>query len=394
MKKTHVKFLGLVLLAFSLIFTFSAVALAEDDPYFKGSGTIDDPFLVSTSTDLLNVANASRNTKPVYNPYAAAYYKLTNDIDLTGVEWTVPIGSGALAPFSGDFDGAGFEIQNFTPALIPAGVLPVLGGMFSKVTGKIHDLSMVNVNIRATTQSIGNGMGGLVQIARDGAVIENCHVTGTIELLTDRSSYGNVGGIVGFIAGEGVVVSNCSFEGTIIAPPDSIGLGGIVGTIQANNGTTIVNCFSAGEILRTHVEGNREPNTVGKIAGQFHGTGGGFDNRDKSVLANNYTTMKITATGFADGLSGYDGEELPVEEPPVSGILVNASATASVEKLSGSQNNLTIIVTEYYSDETTKTFTTTVSIKNNAAGTYEVGEYTVYVDTKGNDQIRDCHIVS
>ena len=37
--------------------------------------------------------------------------------------------------------------------------------------------------------------------------------------------------------------------------------------------------------------------------------------------------------------------------------------------------------------------TKTLKINNNAAGAYEVGGYKVYVDTKGNDQIRACYIV-
>ena len=33
------------------------------------------------------------------------------------------------------------------------------------------------------------------------------------------------------------------------------------------------------------------------------------------------------------------------------------------------------------------------SIKNNSAGTYVVGPYEVYVDTKGNTQVRECYMV-
>ena len=65
---------------------------------------------------------------------------------------------------------------------------------------------------------------------------------------------------------------------------------------------------------------------------------------------------------------------------------------AEVEKLNGNKNNLTITVLEEYERgvwEVTKTF----SIDNNAAGTYQVGDHKVYVDTKGNTQIRECYIV-
>ena len=73
--------------------------------------------------------------------------------------------------------------------------------------------------------------------------------------------------------------------------------------------------------------------------------------------------------------------------------LVSATPSAYVEKLGGNQNRLFITVIEYYSDGTEKYVTWDGLINNNAAGAYQVGGYTVYVDTKGNDQIRECYIV-
>jgi len=66
---------------------------------------------------------------------------------------------------------------------------------------------------------------------------------------------------------------------------------------------------------------------------------------------------------------------------------------ASVKQLNGNKNDLTITLTEKLSDGTTNMFSQTFSINNNAADTYTVGTYRVYVDTKGNTQIRACYIV-
>ncbi|MDR0296128.1 MAG: VWA domain-containing protein [Prevotellaceae bacterium] len=66
-----------------------------------------------------------------------------------------------------------------------------------------------------------------------------------------------------------------------------------------------------------------------------------------------------------------------------------ASVTAKVDKLTGNQNRLWITVTD-----TKGTTTENFMIDNNAAGTYQVGNYGVYVDTKGNTQIRTCYFVS
>ena len=72
---------------------------------------------------------------------------------------------------------------------------------------------------------------------------------------------------------------------------------------------------------------------------------------------------------------------------------VGVTAGASVKKLNSNQNDLTITVTESFADGSVSVISVTIRISNNAAGTYEVGNYKVYVNTKGNDQIRDCYIV-
>ena len=54
---------------------------------------------------------------------------------------------------------------------------------------------------------------------------------------------------------------------------------------------------------------------------------------------------------------------------------------------------LYITVTELYADGSTKAIQWDGLISNNAAGTYQVGEYRVCIDTKGNTQIRECYIM-
>jgi hypothetical protein len=71
---------------------------------------------------------------------------------------------------------------------------------------------------------------------------------------------------------------------------------------------------------------------------------------------------------------------------------VKATPSAVVEKLNGNQNKLTITVIEEYQKGFVK-IVESFMINNNAAGTYTVGEHKVYVDTKGNTQIRECYIV-
>jgi len=73
--------------------------------------------------------------------------------------------------------------------------------------------------------------------------------------------------------------------------------------------------------------------------------------------------------------------------------VVSATPAASVTQLAGNTNDLTITITEQLSNGKTNTMSSVFSIAKNSASTYTVGPYSVYVDTKGNTQIRDCHVV-
>ena len=85
------------------------------------------------------------------------------------------------------------------------------------------------------------------------------------------------------------------------------------------------------------------------------------------------------------------GEEIMLEAYVPA--LISAIPKASVEKLNGNRNNLTIAITERFEDGASNIIMETISIANNSANTYQIGPYRVYVDTKGNDQIRACYIV-
>jgi len=66
---------------------------------------------------------------------------------------------------------------------------------------------------------------------------------------------------------------------------------------------------------------------------------------------------------------------------------------AAVEKLSGNQNLLTIAVKESFPLTPSRMEKTSIMINNNAAGYYSVGNYTVFVDIKGNTQVRDIFVL-
>ena len=109
------------------------------------------------------------------------------------------------------------------------------------------------------------------------------------------------------------------------------------------------------------------------------------------------TGLSAKGMGTADNLNAARNEQYKVFTTAMSGKfleLTKAVPSASVEQLKGNTNKLIIEITQYFNDNSSKLYKTeTFTINNNAAGTYSVGYYKVYVDTKGNTQIRECKIV-
>jgi len=118
----------------------------------------------------------------------------------------------------------------------------------------------------------------------------------------------------------------------------------------------------------------------------------------KDIPANNEVAVFNTGSGngtyylhwYVENSSGVanQGTFGPYLKMPLS-----ATPSAFVTKLNGNQNDLTISVLENFSNGAKNVITVTLKINNNAAGTYKVGDYKVYVDTKGNTQIREIYIV-
>ncbi|WP_154674120.1 zinc-binding metallopeptidase family protein [Nakamurella lactea] len=104
----------------------------------------------------------------------------------------------------------------------------------------------------------------------------------------------------------------------------------------------------------------------------------------------------IEQRGFfvlGDGLKNAEFASPDAVYVTVDNAVVDAEPSAVVKKLKGNTNELTITVTETHVDGSESSVTATFTISNNAAGTYRVGDYRVYVDTKGNTQVRSIRIV-
>ena len=120
------------------------------------------------------------------------------------------------------------------------------------------------------------------------------------------------------------------------------------------------------------------------IARYETGLPGRYDNRE---------AVREQITKWANDI--LDAIAALVKIQPVDDAVVDASASAYVVKLNGNKNDLYITITEkLYNGEVRVLDPMKFSINNNAAGTYSVGPYKVYVDTKGNVQVREIYITN
>ena len=237
----------------------------------KGSGTEENPYLISTEADLKTVATLSTT-----DSFAGKYFELTNDITLTGENNHEPIGTWSYG-FGGIFDGKNHTISGMHIDKAGDGF-----GLFGVIQGGavIKNVALVNAYVASTDKG---AIGALVGQTNRGngadILIENVYVDGTVSakgtevgaiignISDSNSSYtagtvtinralvmvdvistkGYVGGIVGNARSVAVNLSNCAFYGSVKA-------GGqyAAGLIVGQTGDyTITNCVVAGEIEGT-----------------------------------------------------------------------------------------------------------------------------------------------
>lgn len=233
----------------------------------KGAGTEAAPYEIATADDLAYINNL--NT-------AGKYFKLTADIDLTGVE-TTPIGSAAV-PFKGIFDGDGHtilcdddtyiendegenlgvfgyavdaEIKNFTvDALIIEGKNN--GGA---AVGYAENTAIGNITVKGCSIDLtGSYAGGIVGKIVSGTVTVCTNTSTTVKAKVNYS-----GGIAGF---SGAKIENCINGGTV-GGSDNMTKYYYAGGIAASTTADITGCIN-----KSKVYGN---NNVGGIVGVIDG---------------------------------------------------------------------------------------------------------------------------
>ena len=210
---------------------------SDDVTYLSGLGTEESPYLISNEKELAFVAETVNAQAAL--PSTLTYYKITNDLDLSGKYWK-PIGdnSTSTARFVGSIDGDNHTITGITIR----GQIDYTGliGYSSGTSANFKNLTIDQGNISVWGATIYSG--GLIAFSSKSATFEN--IDSSIIINSVRgTSY--VGGIIGYIEGA-ITFENCTFSGSVQGGSYSAGL---LGYKTQSGMLKVENCNNEGEVL-------------------------------------------------------------------------------------------------------------------------------------------------
>ena len=311
-----------------------------------GSGTQDDPWLISTAADLKALADyvnsgnaadcdADADVCGGIGNFHGYYFKQTADIDLQGAAWD-PIGysDNAGACFSGHYDGGNHVIRN----AVSSGITDngyTSAGIFGFVwNGSVSNLHIENVTFSAAGDGDYAFAGGLAGTAY-ASKITNCSVSNSkISSTATYNSNNCAGGLVGYSAGSSF--SKCSVNNNVIA--SMAYSGGFVGEQDDDypniDTSKFVDCYVAGSTVNVS-----SPNSNGfSMAGGFCGevTGDVLDLTNCFVYD---TAVSVTADNMATLNSiGIFAGNLYKNSPYSAKIITNNCYYGKVTLTPGSNN--------------------------------------------------------
>jgi len=267
----------------------------------EGRGTPDDPYRISSATELASLAYRSQT----------ASCKLIADLDLSGVTWSIAV----IPQLRGRFDGNGHAIRNL--AISGVGYL----GLFGRLSDQagVHDVAVLDADIR------GNG-GRIAALAghNQESDVTDCRSTGEVSgydcvgglvgsscygLVTAGNSSCTVWGhsLVGGLIGDNMSsVSNSCSRGRVNGDDYVGGLAGL------NEGISLGASFSTAEVNgRTHVGGLVGSNWLGDVANCYFAgvvTGresvGGLAGQNTGAIGRCYSAGIPTGDLGVGGLAG------------------------------------------------------------------------------------------
>ena len=340
--KQMFSFMLALIMVFTLLPVGSITAYAEESSSIQisGSGTKEDPYIIKSSQELIDIFKSSTDTKGMY-------YKLSDDFNNT-TEITEPL-TGSKN-FEGTFDGNGKTVN------VNVNVKKNYVGLFGSNNGQIS-----NINV-AGTISGSNYVGGICGL--NNGQISNINVAGTI---SGTANY--VSGICGRNGEEGKII-NCSNSATVTG-------NSLVGGICGYNLKTITGCRNEGSVTA-------KTSYAGGIAGK-----NGTDTVD-AIVENCTNSGNVTCDSYKE-YTGYKDKEMAYSYNSYSssysviGKVGNSWHQIHYEDItfdiSKNKDNLSVsLEPEFVSDGKLLKFT--ISIINNTNDTVSAAQISVAGDTE------------
>jgi hypothetical protein len=288
------------------------------DTKFNSDFELAEPFTrIYTKADLEAITSSTATL--------SASYKLMNDINLEGTNWT-PIGSNTTEnQFTGVFEGSGNTIKGLSiddPSNNYVGLFGYISGgarianLTVEITGsgikgrqntagivgyavgvnESNPAKIVNTHVKAASgqtpllSSVGNYTGGIIGATGNFVTVINCSNGVSVE------SNGHAGGIAGYTAANSKIYNSRNtgaITGNYLSTSD-INVGGIVGNVYGSGGTgtLITDSYNTGAVTAT----SRGNANAGGIAGNIYAY---------ISISGSYNTGAVSANTEAITLGGY-----------------------------------------------------------------------------------------
>ena len=314
-----------------------------------GSGTIEDPYLISTSDDWNNLAGYITS---IAESFEGKYLKVAADIDFTDKEFEM-LASDGVTMFEGSLDGDNKRISGikFTPTGAGQGAICVVGeyGSVSNLTlagdvetamastggftGEVYGTLTNCVNEINVTSTKGNGVSGF------GELYATARLTGCINKGNISGTGTNIAGLAAEAA-NGVVLIRCGNEGTVTNNAKGNYTAGLVGT---SDPIRLEECYNKGNIEITDVDNTK--NVAGLIA-YAKATASSIGSME---LVRCWNEGEVTGTAVVAGLIAATTSSSSVNNPLILTECYNSGTiTAYSTKTQGSTSSPTAGLVAFY----------------------------------------------
>ena len=304
---------GLEVLSVSLSAGTANVSASSSRYFASGLGTQTNPYIIASFQQFLNIEKFSGQGDDTY-------YSLHSNIDANGQVLT-----STITNFMGNFDGNGYQIQNFTISKTSGAA-----GLFEQLNNAvIENLGVSGFTITNYDQS-GAFTGGLAASASSSQIISSYAENGILNVNA------NAGSLVGQLTSSTVTYSYATNNVTSLITEQenyTANLGGFVG--QASGASVIDECYSDGNVTGT------------KRLGGF------IAYADDVSISNSYTTVH-TLTNYSGaeqsqvgGFAGYVGASSEIENCFMYGSVLNQIRELLIGSFIG-ENHSSAITNCYY----------------------------------------------